>query len=89
MTRDEVAQHCIERDCWVILAGKVFDVTEFIHHHPGSKELILQFAGADATEAFMQAHSYVSYSEVLRYEQVGVLAGGTHTFPRACFMHLE
>lgn len=74
MTRDEVAQHCSEADCWVILAEGVFDVTEFIHHHPGSKELILQFAGGDATAAFMRAHSYVSYSEILRHEQVGVLA---------------
>lgn len=74
MTRNEVALHCTEIDCWVILAGRVFDVTEFIHHHPGSKELILRFAGGDATEAFRQAHSYVCYSEILKYEQVGVLA---------------
>ncbi|GJD06274.1 Fatty acid 2-hydroxylase [Galdieria sulphuraria] len=30
-----VAKHCNEHDCWVIVNGKVYDVTLFLDKHPG------------------------------------------------------
>ncbi|KAF9238802.1 cytochrome b5-like heme/steroid binding domain-containing protein [Melanogaster broomeanus] len=37
---------------YVLLHGKVYDVTKFIDEHPGGDEVILAEAGKDATEAF-------------------------------------
>ena len=34
-TLEEVAKHNQENDCWVILNDSVYDVTEFMHVHPG------------------------------------------------------
>ena len=34
-TREEVAQHKMFKDCWVILHGEVYDVTEWLAKHPG------------------------------------------------------
>ena len=48
---DEVAQHNSKDDCWLILDGKVYDVTKFIPAHPGGKA-ILEGCGKDATTLF-------------------------------------
>ena len=44
-------------DCWVILHGHVYDLTQFLEEHPGGSQVILQQAGKDATEAFNMYHS--------------------------------
>ena len=44
------------QDCWVIIHGVVYDVTAFAAEHPGGPELLTEWAGAAATEAFADAH---------------------------------
>ncbi|VDK43188.1 unnamed protein product [Taenia asiatica] len=39
---------------------EVFDVTPFAEYHPGGADVIAQYAGTDATEAFRCAHAYIS-----------------------------
>merc|ERR1712166_551642 len=53
---EEVAKHTSKNDCWVILDGKVLDVTSFLADHPGGELAILTFAGKDATEEFNMIH---------------------------------
>jgi len=55
-TMDEVSKHNTEKDCWVVIHDKVYDVTSFIPSHPGGKA-ILQGCGKDATELFESKHS--------------------------------
>lgn len=50
-TASEVAEHSTADDCWLILEGKVYEVTEFIPSHPGGKA-ILKGCGKDATKMF-------------------------------------
>lgn len=50
-TASEVAEHSSADDCWLILEGKVYEVTEFIPSHPGGKA-ILKGCGKDATQMF-------------------------------------
>jgi len=52
----EVAKHTTKGDCWVILDGKVLNVTNFLSSHPGGELAILTFAGRDATEEFNMIH---------------------------------
>lgn len=55
-TFDEVQQHKSKESCWVILYGNVYDVTSFLPDHPGGSKIILQLAGADATEEYDPIH---------------------------------
>jgi len=50
-TATEVAAHNSATDCWLILDGKVYEVTDFIPSHPGGKA-ILKGCGKDATQMF-------------------------------------
>merc|ERR1719359_546173 len=52
----EVAKHTTKGDCWVVVAGKVLNVTNFLPNHPGGELAILTFAGKDATEEFNMIH---------------------------------
>jgi len=52
----EVAKHNTRDDCWIIVHGKVYDVTEFLPDHPGGSKIILKYAGKDATAEYDPIH---------------------------------
>ncbi|SPQ23653.1 1947a1d9-dc8d-4ccd-8067-7ae122f40deb [Thermothielavioides terrestris] len=56
LTGAEVAKHNKADDCWVIVHGRAYDVTEFLPEHPGGTKIILKYAGKDATEEFEPIH---------------------------------
>eukprot|EP00756_Hemistasia_phaeocysticola_P004385 Hpha_TRINITY_DN12783_c0_g3::TRINITY_DN12783_c0_g3_i1::g.114466::m.114466 len=49
---EEVAKHNKRNDCWIVLHGKVLDVTKWLEEHPGGADIILDAAGTDATKVF-------------------------------------
>ncbi|CAH8299039.1 unnamed protein product [Eruca vesicaria subsp. sativa] len=51
-TLAEVSQHTSNKDCWIVIDGKVYDVTKFLDDHPGGDEVILTSTGKDATDDF-------------------------------------
>ena len=53
----EVEKHNKENDCWIIIDNTIYDVSEFINFHPGGKNIIISFAGKDATNIFKKIHS--------------------------------
>jgi cytochrome b involved in lipid metabolism len=50
-TKAEVAAHSSQKDCWIVVKGKVYDVSSYVEEHPGGLA-ILKNAGGDATEGF-------------------------------------
>ncbi|KAF4680890.1 hypothetical protein FOZ62_027743 [Perkinsus olseni] len=56
LDEDEVAKHTAEDDCWVIINGKVYDVTKWLPLHPGGVAAIMAYAGKDASEQFNMIH---------------------------------
>ncbi|KAL7314373.1 hypothetical protein PS15m_005952 [Mucor circinelloides] len=52
----EVAKHNTKNDIWVIIHGKVYDLTNFLPEHPGGQKIIMKYAGKDATSAFEPIH---------------------------------
>jgi flavocytochrome c len=70
---DEVAQHNSEDDCWVIVNGRVLDVTNFLADHPGGAKAILAYAGRDATEQFNLLHKPDVVEKYAPESVIGVL----------------
>uniref|UniRef100_A0A7S2C6I5 Cytochrome b5 heme-binding domain-containing protein n=1 Tax=Alexandrium andersonii TaxID=327968 RepID=A0A7S2C6I5_9DINO len=59
---EEVCQHTSKDDLWLLIDGRVYDVTPFLDIHPGGGQLILDAAGKESTALFELTHG-----EGLRY----------------------
>ncbi|PON97560.1 Nitrate reductase NADH dependent [Trema orientale] len=70
-TFDEVAQHNHKKDCWIIISGKAYDVTEFLEEHPGGDEVLLLAAEKDATDDFEDVGHSDDAKELLKKYCVG------------------
>ncbi|KAG8818680.1 Cytochrome b2, mitochondrial precursor [Serendipita sp. 401] len=57
LTLEEVQKHNSEESAWIIVGDKVYDVTDFLHMHPGGADIILRHAGKDVDEIFSSIHS--------------------------------
>ncbi|XWS47242.1 hypothetical protein CRYUN_Cryun14cG0135900 [Craigia yunnanensis] len=52
-TLTEVSQHNNAKDCWLVIEGKVYNVTKFLEDHPGGDDVLLSATGKDATDDFV------------------------------------
>jgi ferredoxin-NADP reductase/cytochrome b involved in lipid metabolism len=73
-TLDEVRRHNSRHDCWMVLRGRVYNVTAYLRYHPGSVEELMRSAGDDGTALFDEAHPYVNAEAILESCCVGLLA---------------
>ncbi|XP_055388553.1 uncharacterized protein LOC129617215 [Condylostylus longicornis] len=73
-TMDEVQQHNSKTDCWVVVDGKVYDVTAWVPRHPGGELLILDVAGVDITDPFLVNHLPFVREKLLPKFQIGYVS---------------
>ncbi|XDG04959.1 hypothetical protein ABKA04_004574 [Annulohypoxylon sp. FPYF3050] len=52
----EVAKHNTPSSCWIVISGKVYDVTQYLEHHPGGAAILAKQGGRDATSEFRTIH---------------------------------
>lgn len=43
-------------NCWTVVRGQVYDLTDFIVKHPGGADAVLQLCGVDGTDKFVGQH---------------------------------
>jgi cytochrome b involved in lipid metabolism len=61
---EEVQKHMEEDDIWLVIHGKVYDVSKFTTH-PGGYELLVDASGYDATAPFEDNDHSVTAKETL------------------------
>ncbi|XP_077166580.1 cytochrome b5 type B isoform X2 [Paroedura picta] len=71
LTLAEVATRNSEREAWLVIHGRVYDVTRFLNEHPGGEEVLLEQAGRDATESFEDVGHSVDAREMLDQYLIG------------------
>ncbi|XP_033334947.2 uncharacterized protein LOC117225475 isoform X1 [Megalopta genalis] len=65
---DEVAWHDTADSCWIVIHDFVYDCTDFLKNHPGGSDVILEYAGRDATLSFIgSGHSKAARLSLERY----------------------
>lgn len=69
---DEVGRHARAEDCWIVVRGKVYDVTTYIPSHPTAARAITDVCGREATAAFEtknrgRPHSPEAWQLLARY----------------------
>ncbi|EDR12691.1 uncharacterized protein LACBIDRAFT_183113 [Laccaria bicolor S238N-H82] len=52
ITLDELRENKTRDSLYILIHGKVYNVTKFMDEHPGGDEVLLAEGGQDATEAF-------------------------------------
>lgn len=58
ITWQELAQHNKKGDYWLCISNKVYNVSTYLAEHPGGDDVLIKYAGKDATQAFEdQQHS--------------------------------
>ncbi|CAN0896203.1 Cytochrome b5 isoform A [Linum grandiflorum] len=64
VSMQEASEHNSKDDCWIVIDGKVYDVSSYLDDHPGGDDVLLQATGKDATDDFEDA----GHSETAREE---------------------
>uniref|UniRef100_A0A674G7E0 Cytochrome b5 type B n=1 Tax=Taeniopygia guttata TaxID=59729 RepID=A0A674G7E0_TAEGU len=70
-TLEEVAKRNSSREAWLVIHGRVYDVTRFLEEHPGGEEVLLEQAGRDATESFEDVGHSTDAREMLKQYYIG------------------
>ncbi|KAI4980826.1 cytochrome b5-like [Hordeum vulgare subsp. vulgare] len=73
----EVRKHSERQDCWLIISGKVYDVTPYMEEHPGGDEVLLACTGKDATADFDDIGHSDAAKELMRQYCVGEVDAAT------------
>jgi len=83
LTLDEVKKHNSAGDCWSIIDGNVYDLTNWVDSHPGGKERITAICGKDGTSSFLGKHSNSNSakSQLTRFELGKLAAAATAATP--------
>jgi len=64
-TWDEVAKHVTANDCWTVIDGSIYDISNFSSAHPGGADPILSVCGKDGTSVFNKKHG----KDIMRLER--------------------
>ncbi|KAF4982826.1 hypothetical protein FZEAL_1618 [Fusarium zealandicum] len=74
-TAKEVAAHNSGDDCWMTIHGQVYDITKYIHDHPGGADILTEAAGKDASIDFDNAGHSEDAFEIMADYRVGTYKG--------------
>ncbi|KAI3386016.1 hypothetical protein SNEBB_005872 [Seison nebaliae] len=78
ISKEEIKKHNNIKSLWVIVHNQVYDITSFADEHPGGEEVLIENAGADATDQFEDVGHSVDAREMLKKYHIGQLPKNEH-----------
>jgi len=85
LTASEVAKHSSASDCWMIVSGKVYNVTSYAGSHPGGVGTIYSYCGKDGTSVFYGLPHSQNAANILASYYIGDLGSATTQSPSGSF----
>ncbi|EOX95625.1 hypothetical protein QUC31_005124 [Theobroma cacao] len=79
---EEVAKNKERTGCWLLISGKVYDVTPFLEEHPGGDEVLLAASGKDATEDFEDVGHSDDAKQMMEKYYIGEIDSATVPAPK-------
>lgn len=73
ISMQEVSQHSSEHDGWVVLRKKVYNLTPYLHYHPGGLDILRSSLGKDCTDLFDKYHRWVNVEGLIGNLLLGFL----------------
>jgi len=81
ISNEEVGRHTTLASCWVVVHGKVYDVTSLLKLHPGGVAAITSVAGGNATTVFDEVHHESILHRQLAQYAIGWVEGAPSEEP--------
>ena len=73
ITLEELGKHNKADDIWISINGIVYDVTNFVEHHPGKAGPLLYYAGKDGSDGFNKVHPSLDITKAASVVKLGNL----------------
>lgn len=72
ITMADLARHNQGNDCWLLIKGKVYDVSNYINQHPGGRGIIINNCGKEVMGIFASIHSNRAWNLLTKYDVGGI-----------------
>ncbi|XP_018425922.1 PREDICTED: cytochrome b5 type B isoform X3 [Nanorana parkeri] len=72
-TLEDVQKRNSAKELWLVIHGRVYDITSFVEEHPGGEEVLFEQAGGDATESFEDVGHSIDARDMLKQYYIGDL----------------
>lgn len=74
VTKEQIGAHKTLKDLWILIHGKVYNVTSFAEDHPGGEDILLDMVGKDCGADFDEINHSDGAKDMLKDFYVGDLA---------------
>eukprot|EP01080_Neovahlkampfia_damariscottae_P009260 gene9260-1347_t len=91
ITKEQLSKHTEDDDeQWVVVEGRVIDITKYRYEHPGGADILLEHAGQeDCTEAFDNVGHGDGAKLTLHEYIIGILEGYENVEEKVLFVDTE
>ncbi|KAL3316043.1 Cytochrome b5 type B (outer mitochondrial membrane) [Cichlidogyrus casuarinus] len=86
---EEVKKHNAKNDVYICIHNKVYDLTSFLIEHPGGDDVLLEHAGAHATQAFEDVGHSEDAREMMRKYLIGHVIEASAFISSIYFFHFS